>query len=255
MARKPIVIGNWKMNGTIEETLKLVTEINHKLESPEIDVVVAPPFTALYSAYVMLQEMPTLKLGAQNMHWESEGAYTGEVSGAFLKDISCDYVIVGHSERRQMFGETDDTVNKKMIAAVSQELIPILCIGETREQRSTGKTESILENQLKKALNNIPMSEAKNIVVAYEPVWAIGSGETPTDKQIDEAAYFIRNVLGRLYDSPTANTIRVLYGGSVTPDNAGIFFRLPQIDGFLVGGASLFAEKFLKIIESQRSNS
>ncbi|QQR79353.1 MAG: triose-phosphate isomerase [Deltaproteobacteria bacterium] len=255
MARKPIIVGNWKMNGTVEETLKLITELHHKLESPEVDVVVAPPFTSLYSAYVMLQEMPTIKLAAQNMHWEAEGAYTGEISGVFLKEIACDYVIIGHSERRQYFAETDEAVCKKVASAVAQELIPILCIGETRDQRASGKTENVLESQLKKALSAIPMSEAKNIVVAYEPVWAIGSGETPTEKEIESAAYFIRNYLGRLYDAPTANTMRILYGGSVNSENSGIFLRIPNIDGLLVGGASLFPEKFLKIIESRHSSS
>ncbi len=255
MARKQLIVGNWKMNGTVEETLKLITELHHKLESPEIDVIVAPPFTALYSASVIIQEMPTIKLGAQNMHWEAEGAYTGEISGVFLREIGCDYVLLGHSERRQYFGETDENLAKKVASAVAQELIPILCIGETREQRSSRKTETVLENQLKKALSSIPMSEAKNIVIAYEPVWAIGSGETPTAQEIESAAHFIRNYLGRLYDAPTANVIRILYGGSVNTENAGIFLRIPNVDGLLVGGASLFPEKFLKIIESRHTNS
>ncbi len=253
MARTMIVVGNWKMNGTLEETLKMITELKHKLEQDPTEVVVAPPFTALYSAHVALQESTTttMKLAGQNMHWETEGAFTGEVSGTFLKDAGCEYVILGHSERRQFFGETDDKVNKKILSALTLELTPIFCIGETLDQRKSGKTESVLEAQLKKGLAGIPMNEVKDILIAYEPVWAIGTGEKASEKEIEDALHFIRNYLAKIYDAPTANSIRLLYGGSVSSENAKAIFATKNVDGLLVGGASLIVDKFLKIIHSR----
>lgn len=242
-----LVIGNWKMNGTVEETLKMITELRNKLANNAAEVVIAPPFTSLYSASVVLQDTP-IKLAGQNMHWESEGPFTGEVSGVFLKDVGCSHVLIGHSERRQYFGETDESVNKKIQAALSQELIPVFCIGETAEQRRSGKTETVLETQLKKGLSGIPMGEAKDLVIAYEPVWAIGSGQTPTPAEIESAMYFIHSYIGRHYDGPTANSIRLLYGGSVSPENALEILKAKNVGGLLVGGASLIIEKFLKII-------
>lgn len=253
MSDQPLIIGNWKMNGTIEESLKMITELRHKLPSGLIaEVVIAPPFTALYSAQIVLQETP-VKLAAQNMHWETEGPYTGEISGVFLKDVGCTYVLLGHSERRRLFDETDETVNRKVQAALANELVPIICIGETEEERTGGKMEAVLEGQLKKALIGIPMSEIKNLVVAYEPVWAIGTGRTPMPDEIESAHRFIRNVMAKLYDAPTANAIRLLYGGSVTPDNAKEILSVKNVEGLLVGGASLHIEKFLKIIGDQKS--
>ena len=248
---QPLVVANWKMNGTVEETLKLITEVRHKLEDQSfVEVAIAPPFTALYSAQIILQETP-FKLAAQNMHWETEGAYTGEVSPLFLKDIGCTFVLVGHSERRRYFGETDDTVNRKIQSALTAELIPIFCMGETAEERRAGRTEEVLENQMKKGLRELPMHDIKEIVIAYEPVWSIGTGETASTVQIEAAHGFIRNFLAKKYDAPTANDLRIIYGGSVTPDNATAIFKAKNVDGLLVGGASLSADKFVKIVRSR----
>ena len=237
------------MNGTVEESLKLIAELQHKLPQSGVEVVIAPPFTALYSASVILQET-AIKLGAQNMHWESEGAFTGEISGIFLKEVGCTFVLIGHSERRQYFGETDANINRKILAALTQEISPVFCIGETLEQRQSKKTESILSNQLKAGLSGVPMGEALPIVIAYEPVWAIGSGKTPTPEEIGETQSFIRNYLAKTYDAPTANQMRLLYGGSVSAENAKDILHSKNVDGVLVGGASLVMDKFLKIIQS-----
>ena len=250
MQRMPLVVGNWKMNGTIEDTLKMLTELRHKLpEASPVEVVVAPPFTSLYTAHVGLQDS-AIQLAAQNMYWELEGAFTGEISAVFLKDAGCSHVILGHSERRQYFGETDDAINKKILAALAQELVPIVCIGESLEQRKSGKTEAILELQLKKGLHGIPMNDLKGIVIAYEPVWAIGAGQTATMTEIESALHFVRNVIAKTYDAPTANAIRLLYGGSVTAETAREIFKVKEADGLLVGGASLNIDNFLKIIQS-----
>jgi len=249
--RRALIIGNWKMNGTLEETLKTITEIRHKLpENTAAEVVVAPPFTALYTAHVALQET-TVRLAAQNMHWETEGAFTGEVSGVFLKDAGCSFVLIGHSERRQYFGETDEAVNRKALTALTLELTPVVCVGETWDQRKAGKTESVIETQLKKGLAGIPMSELGNVVVAYEPVWAIGTGQTAKLEDVESALHFIRNLVAKAYDAPTANAMRLLYGGSVSPETAPDLSKAKELDGFLVGGASLVPEKFLKIIAAK----
>ena len=249
MAAKTLIVGNWKMHGTLEETLKLIAGISNKLAASTIDVAIAPPFTTLYSASVVLQET-ALKLCGQNMHWETEGPFTGEVSGMFLKDVGCSYVILGHSERRRHFHETDEEINRKILAAFAQDLIPIFCIGETLDERKAGKTESVLENQIKKGIVGVPMSDAKNLVLAYEPVWAIGTGHNATPDEIEKSLSFIYNFLSRLYDAPTAGQIPLLYGGSVSPENSKSIFGVKNVGGLLVGGASLNAEKFLKIIES-----
>ncbi|MBI2082399.1 MAG: triose-phosphate isomerase [Deltaproteobacteria bacterium] len=246
-----LAVANWKMNGTIEESLKLVTELKNKIEDFSlVEIAVAPPFTALYSVQVVLQDTP-FKLAAQNMHWESEGAYTGEISPAFLKDVGCAYVIIGHSERRRYFGETDETVNRKIQEAIASELIPIFCIGETAEERRSGKMEMVLERQIKKGLRELHMPDLKDLVIAYEPVWAIGTGETATTAQIEQAHQFVRDLLAKGYDAPTANGVRLLYGGSVTPENSKTIFQVKNVDGVLVGSASLSAEKFVKIVRSK----
>ena len=250
MPHKTLIVGNWKMNGTIEETLKLITELRHKHEDHSIEVAIAPPFTALNSAQVILQETE-LKLVAQNMHWETDGYFTGEVSAVFLKDVGCQYVMLVHSERRQYFHETDEFVNKKIQTALAQELIPIYCVGETLEQRQAGKAESVLESQMKRGLLGFSMMDVKDIVIAYEPVWAIGTGKTPTHEEIEAAFYWIRSFLARTYDAPTSNSVRLLYGGSVSPDNAGQILSTKHVDGLLVGGASLVMDKFLRILKSQ----
>ncbi len=249
--RKPLIVGNWKMHGTLEETLKLITELRHKLPAATVaDVAVAPPFTCLYTAHVALQETAIL-LAAQNMHWETDGAFTGEISGAFLKDAGCSLVLLGHSERRQHFGETDEGVNRKALTALTLELTPVVCIGETWEQRKSGKTESVIETQIKKGLQGIPMTELANVVVAYEPVWAIGTGQTAKTDDVESALHFIRNFIAKAYDAPASNAIRLLYGGSVTPETAPELAQSGNLDGFLVGGASLSIDKFLKIIAAK----
>lgn len=249
MAGSPLIVGNWKMNGTVSDTLKRITEFCHKLGTSAVQVVIAPPFTSLYSAAIALQET-TVKLAGQNMHWESEGAYTGEVSGAFLKEIGCTHVILGHSERRRHFGETDEIVNRKLQAAFINELIPIFCVGETLQQREAGKTEDVLEGQLKKGLQGFPMNDLKGLVIAYEPVWAIGTGKTASAQEVSGAHRFIRDFMAKHYDAPVANGIPLLYGGSVTASNAAALLRSPQVDGLLVGGASLDVNAFLKIIRA-----
>jgi triosephosphate isomerase len=251
MMRKPLVVGNWKMHGTLEETLKLITELRHKLPtSTTTEVAVAPPFTALYTAHVALQETPIL-LAAQNMHWETDGAFTGEISGAFLKDAGCALVILGHSERRQHFGETDEGVNRKAVTALALELTPVVCVGETWDQRKSGKTETVVESQIKRGLQDIPMSELANVVIAYEPVWAIGTGQTAKAGDVESALHFVRNLIAKAYDAPSSSSIRLLYGGSVTPETAPELSHVPGLDGFLVGGASLSVDKFLKIIAAK----
>ncbi len=253
--RNFFVVGNWKMNGTIEETLKLIAELRHKLASlkTQTEVVVAPPFTALYSASIVIQEETSIKLAAQNMHWEPFGAYTGEISAVFLKDAGCTHVILGHSERRNYFGETDEMINQKLQTALANELTPIVCIGETLKERKAGKTESVLERQIKKGFAGLPMSDLKSVVIAYEPIWAIGTGQAATMKEIEEALYFIRNFVAKSYDAPTANEMRLLYGGSVTPETAKSISEAKELDGFLVGGASLSIDKFLKIIRGREN--
>jgi triosephosphate isomerase len=199
---------------------------------------------------VALQETPIL-LAAQNMHWETEGAFTGEVSGSFLKDAGCALVLLGHSERRQYFSETDEGVNRKAVAALALELTPVVCVGETWDQRKSGKTEAILEAQIKKGLQGIPMSELPNVVIAYEPVWAIGTGQTAKSDDVASALHFLRNFIAKAYDAPSSGAIRLLYGGSVTPETAPELSHVPGLDGFLVGGASLSMDKFLKIIAAK----
>ena len=211
-------------------------------------MVFAPPFTALYSVHVGLSETP-FKLAAQNICWELEGAYTGEVSGLFLKEVGCDYVIIGHSERRCLVGETDDLINKKVKAALASELIPILCVGETGEERRKGETAAVLERQLKRDLREVTSREMDPFVIAYEPVWAIGTGETATTEQAAEAMKQIRTTVGRLYDAPLAEKVRLLYGGSVKGENAGALLAQNGIDGLLVGGASLDARQFVEIVK------
>ncbi|MDO8462395.1 MAG: triose-phosphate isomerase [Deltaproteobacteria bacterium] len=249
----PLIIANWKMHATIDETVKLLTEIRFSLNNPDgVEVVFAPPFTALYSAHIALQET-NFKLAAQDLFWELEGPYTGEIAGSFLKDVGCHYVIVAHSERRRSFGETDEIANKKVRAALTQDLIPILCIGETDAERKSNQTMEVLQKQLKRDLQEIAMSDLKNFVVAYEPVWAIGTGNNATVEQVEEVHSFIRNTLAKMYDAPTASRIRIIYGGSVKGDNAFSLLHTKNVDGLLVGGASLIPEQFIKICQSKES--
>jgi triosephosphate isomerase (TIM) len=250
MEKKLLIAGNWKMHGTVPEALLLLSELQQLTkEVYDVDIVVCPPFTALYSAAVTLQDTPIL-LGAQNMHWENEGAFTGEIAGNFIKDIGCTYVLIGHSERRHIFGETDDMLNKKVQAALGCELIPIFCVGETESQRDSKQTFSVIEKQLKVGLRDLRMNDLKNFAIAYEPFWAIGTGKTATPDQVAEVHSFIRNTLAKTYDAPTASGIRLLYGGSVKPNNAAELKKTKDVDGLLIGGASLKADQFSEIIKN-----
>jgi len=247
--RIPLIAGNWKMYKTGQEAVDMARRLVQLISDvTETEVMIAPAFTALAPVSEVLKESP-VALGAQNMHWEKEGAYTGEISASMLISAGCKYVIIGHSERRQYFGETDGTVNKKLGTAIQSDLIPIVCIGETEEQRETKQTYSVLDKQVTKGLNKYTAESLKKLIIAYEPVWAIGTGKTATPEQAQEAHQFIRGLIEKRFDDKLANSMRILYGGSVKPDNINRLMAMPDIDGALVGGASLDAEAFSKIIK------
>lgn len=244
--RKPIIVGNWKMNCTIPDALDLVKSLKMMVsEAKGREIVVAPPFTAL-SPVARALVGSNMTLAAQNLHWEDKGAFTGEVSAGMLLAAGCDYVIVGHSERRQLFAETDDWINRKVAAALSAGLIPIFCVGETLAEREGGETFSVIERQLTAGLKDVSISDSDDLVVAYEPVWAIGTGKTATPKQAQEVHSHIRELLKKIFNEAAEN-IRILYGGSVKPENIDELMTEPDIDGALVGGASLQADSFARI--------
>ncbi|MFH1830540.1 MAG: triose-phosphate isomerase [Pseudomonadota bacterium] len=246
--RKPFIAANWKLNNTVPEALKFVAAFTADLKSASgVDVVIAPPFTALYSMGIALADTE-FKLAAQNLFWEDSGAYTGEIAGPFLNDVGCSYAIVGHSERRQYFGETDVMVNKRLKAALRNDLVPIMCVGETLEQREANKTWDIISEQLRDGLKGIDLSELGDFVIAYEPVWAIGTGKTATPDQAQEVHGLVRNYLGKAYGGETAARLRLLYGGSVKPSNGRELLSKEDIDGALVGGASLKPDQFAAIV-------
>jgi triosephosphate isomerase len=245
--RTYLIAGNWKMNLLRDSGVDLANKILDQYEpSTGVEIAVCPPAVYLHDIGAVLRGSP-IALGAQNMHPAAEGAYTGEVSGPMLKDLDCRYVILGHSERRQLFGETDAFVNEKLKAALAIDLVPIVCIGETLEQREAGSTAKVIEEQVRGSLADLTPQQAAGIVVAYEPVWAIGTGKTATPSQAEEVHHQIRDLLTSLFDENTANAIRLQYGGSVKPDNAAELLGQPNIDGALVGGASLKADSFLAI--------
>jgi triosephosphate isomerase len=248
MGRLPFMAGNWKMNKTVGEALDLVRELKASLSGVQgVEVAVAPPYTALYAVHKELVGS-SIHLAAQNLYWEEKGAFTGEISPLMLKEVGCHYVIIGHSERRQFFGETDETVNRRIKAALAQSLKVIFCIGETLKEREEGKTFSVIERQVDGGLRGLGEREMKNMVIAYEPVWAIGTGKTATPEQAEEVHRFIRGRLEKLYSRGVSEEIRIQYGGSVTPENVQGLMNQPNIDGALVGGASLKAESFSKIV-------
>jgi triosephosphate isomerase len=248
MGRLPFMAGNWKMNKTTGEAIDLVRELKAAISGVKgVEVAVAPPFTALYAVCKEL-EGSSIRLAAQNLYWEEKGAFTGEVSPLMLKEVGCHYVIIGHSERRQFFGETDETVNRRIKAALAQGLKVIFCIGETLKEKEEGKTFSVIERQVEDGLKNLSDKEMKNIVIAYEPVWAIGTGKTATPGQAEEVHRFIRGKIEKLYSREVSEEIRIQYGGSVTPENIKGLMEQANIDGALVGGASLKAESFSKIV-------
>jgi triosephosphate isomerase len=250
MMRTPIIAGNWKMYKTDKEAYELASSLKNRLKDVEsVKVVLCPPFTALNSVKKGI-ESSSLFLGAQNMHWESEGAYTGEISAQMLLSLGCTFVILGHSERRIHFGETNETINKKLKKAIEVGLSPIVCVGEKLEEREAGKTEGIVEDHIKGAFEGLNSDEAKKVVIAYEPVWAIGTGKTATPKQANDVHRFIREKLKALYSEEVAETKNILYGGSVKPENSKELLNQVDIDGALVGGASLKSESFEKIVRS-----
>ena len=236
------------MNKTVGEAVDLVRELKTALSGVEgVEVAVAPPFTALFAVCKEL-ESSSIRLAAQNHYWEEKGAFTGEISPIMLKEVGCHYVIIGHSERRQFFGETDETVNRRIKAALAHRLKVIFCIGETLQEREGEKTFSVIEKQIEGGLKGLGDQEIRNTVIAYEPVWAIGTGKTATPEQAEEVHGFIRRKLGKLYSREVSEEIRIQYGGSVTPENIRGLMDQPNIDGALVGGASLKADSFYKIV-------
>lgn len=236
--RKAIIAGNWKLNNGVKSTRDFLGSIKDKLNNSSVDVVICPTFTSLATAVEMLRDT-NVKVGAQNMHWQTSGAYTGEVSAEMLVELGVDYVIIGHSERRQYFNETDESVNLKLRKALEIGLKPIVCVGESLEEREKGQQEQIVTKQVKVAFSNVSSEEAKGVIVAYEPIWAIGTGKTATSKQADQVCGWIRDTIKDLYSSETAQELRIQYGGSVKPDNIEELMSMENIDGALVGGASL----------------
>lgn len=252
--RKTIIVGNWKMYPTIQEAIGLVRILKEKVgESTEVEIGVCPPFVYLLPVGEIIKDS-SIKLGAQNCHWEPRGAFTGEISAEMLKEIGCSYVIVGHSERRHLMGETNEIINKKIKAALRAGLNPIFCIGELLEDRQEGKTESVLRRQLEEGLDGIASEEFQKIIIAYEPVWAIGTGKTATPQQAEQTHFFIREFLARLINENAARNIRIMYGGSVKPENIKEIICQPNVDGALVGGASLEVDSFLQIITQAKIN-
>ncbi|TDT50747.1 triose-phosphate isomerase [Fonticella tunisiensis] len=245
--RKPIIAGNWKMNKTSKEAAQLILELRDKVKNANCEVVVCPPFTSL-AQVITLVENTNIKVGAQNMYYQAEGAFTGEVSPTMLKDLGVEYVILGHSERRQYFKEDDELINKKVKAAFIYGLTPILCVGETLEEREAGKTFEVISSQVERDLMNLDAEKVARMVIAYEPVWAIGTGKTATSEQANEVIAFIRNKVRELYGDNAAESIRIQYGGSVKPSTIKEQMAQSDIDGALVGGASLNAADFAAIV-------
>jgi triosephosphate isomerase len=251
-SRKPIIAGDWKMYKTAAEALGLVNALRKELvgvREADAEVVVCPPFTALYAVAVMLTDS-IIKLGAQNVHWEKEGAFTAEIAAPMLKELSVQYAIVGHSERRQYFGETNEGVNKRAKAALANGIRPIICVGETLAQREAGQTEAVVRDHVAGALAGFTKDAMLDTVIAYEPVWAIGTGKTATPVQAQEVHAFIRELLAAMFDPTVAGKVRIQYGGSVKPANAKELLGQTDIDGVLVGGASLEAKGFADIVKA-----
>ena len=248
--RRPIIAGNWKMNKTIEEAVSIAVGLKRKFYTfSEADIVICPPFTALSKVHDQILDS-SIMLGAQDMHWEESGALTGEISPGMLKDVGCRYIITGHSERRTIFGETDEDVNKKLKVILKHGMIPIMCIGEQLDERDNGMMLEVLEKQLTRDLKGLTKEQAVRIIIAYEPIWAIGTGRTATPQQSQEAHKYIRDFIERLYDRDTAVRIRIQYGGSVKPDNIAQLMAQEDVDGALVGGASLDVNSFTEIVEN-----
>lgn len=247
MMKKKVIAGNWKMNMLPNEAINMITKLAPLVKDTNNEVILCVPYTDLFYALLTAQDT-NIKIGAQNMHWEEKGAYTGEVSGQMLKSIGVEYVIIGHSERRQYFAETDETVNKKIKAAFANSLKPIVCVGETLDQRESGKTEEIITTQTKLALEGLTNEQVQNTIIAYEPIWAIGTGKTATSEDANNSIKAIRNKISEIYGKNVADSVIIQYGGSLKSSNAKELFTTSDIDGGLVGGASLKAEEFSKIV-------
>ncbi len=245
--RKRVIAGNWKMNMLPNEAISFIEQLSNKVANAKEEIVLCVPYTDLFYSLLTAQNT-NIKIGAQNMHWEEKGAYTGEVSGPMLKSIGVQYVIIGHSERRQYFAETDDTVNKKVKSAFKYGLKPIVCVGETLEQREAGNTKEIITKQTQLALDGLNANEIENTIIAYEPIWAIGTGKTATSEDANNSIKEIRNKIKEIYGEEISEKVIILYGGSVKASNAKELFMTSDIDGALVGGASLNVEEFTKII-------
>jgi triosephosphate isomerase (TIM) len=248
--RKTIIAGNWKMYKTVKEAIELANGLKRELFNLEekIGIVICPSFTSLSEVSEVISDS-NIELGAQDTHWENEGAFTGEISCKMLLDVGCKYVIIGHSERRQYFGETNETVNKKIKAALNSGLFPIVCVGETLSEREAGKTFKVLDSHIVNGLINLSAEEIEKLVIAYEPVWAIGTGKNATPQQAQEAHKYIRELLKKLYNEDVADSVRIQYGGSVKPENISELMQQSDVDGALVGGASLKVESFSSIVK------
>ncbi|WP_378950320.1 triose-phosphate isomerase [Pelosinus sp. sgz500959] len=246
--RRPIIAGNWKLHNIASQGVALVEELAKlTVDNKDVDIVVCPTFTTL-TAVANALGGTNIHLGAQNMHWEKKGAFTGEITAEMLKDVCCEYVIIGHSERRQYFAETDETVNKKVKAALEANLVPIMCVGESLEEREAGTTETLVGEQVKAGLAGLTNEQVATVVIAYEPIWAIGTGRTATSDQANDVCTFIRNTIAAMFNQETADKTRIQYGGSVKADNIAELMGKSDIDGALVGGASLDAIGFSKIV-------
>ena len=248
--RRKIIAGNWKMNNDLNGTIDLISNLAKSLNNSEIcDIIICPPFTTLSEANSQIKNT-VIKLGAQNMYFENEGAYTGEISAKMIKSVGCEFVILGHSERRAIFNESNSLINKKIKKAISSGLKPIFCVGESLEQREKGVTKEIIKTQVTEGLKDISSEEIKTLIIAYEPVWAIGTGRNATPEQAQEVHEFIRSLIKENYSQEIADNMIIQYGGSVKPDNAKDLLSQKDIDGALVGGASLKADSFLGIIRA-----
>ena len=246
--KRKVIAGNWKMNMLPGEAIEFINQLTPLVKDTKNEVILCVPYTDLFYALLTAQNT-NIKIGAQNMHFEESGAYTGEVSGKMLKSINVEYVIIGHSERRQYFAETDETVNKKVKAAFKYGLKPIVCVGETLEQREAGKAVDIITKQTELALEGLTNEQVENTIIAYEPIWAIGTGKTATSEDANNSIKEIRNKISEIYGEETASKVIIQYGGSVKSSNAKELFEMSDIDGGLVGGASLKAEEFSKIVK------
>ena len=250
--RRKVIAGNWKMNMLPNEAMACIEQLTPAVKDTQNEVILCVPYTDLFYALLTAQGT-NIKIGAQNMHFEEKGAFTGEVSGQMLKCIGVEYVIIGHSERRQYFAETDETVNKKIKAALANDLKPIVCVGETLEQRESGKAEEVFTTQTRKAFEGLSADDAKKVIIAYEPIWAIGTGKTATSEDANNSVKAIRNEIANLYGNEVADEIIIQYGGSVKSSNAKELFTTSDIDGGLVGGASLKADEFAKIVNYENN--